>query len=405
MPLLLQSGQTIYDSTARDAFQRLRVSSPETLFDSKLVVADNPLYWDDQQTSGSGTTSTYQTGDACMRMAVALNTTGTRVRQTFRRFNYQPGKSQLVFQTFNFNGAVANVTKRVGLFDGNNGIFFQTSGTTLAFVIRKAGFDRVFTQSVWNVDLLNGTGISGYTLDVTKAQILVMDFEWLGVGQVRFGFVINGKIVVCHVQPHANIISSVYMSNPNLPLRYEISNNGSGAATTLDCICSTVTSEGGSAVTGTQFGADRALTPLQTANATTLYPVLGIRLKSTYLHATIHPVEVSVLCDSSATFRYSICINPTLAGTAPTWTAITNSAVEEAVTTTNASSVTSEGLMLNAGYSVAGATANASEASVGGFVHLGSTIAGVSDQLWICAQRLTGTTENFYATFSWREEV
>lgn len=143
----------------RDAFGRLRVSDPKTLFDSKLIVSDYPtLFWDEQQTSGAGTASVYSSDNARVRMSVSASTAGTRVRQTFRRFNYQPGKSQTSFMTFNMNGGVAGVTKRIGLFDGVNGIFFQMNGTEPEFVVRKAGGDRRYPQSLWNQDQLRGTG-------------------------------------------------------------------------------------------------------------------------------------------------------------------------------------------------------------------------------------------------------
>lgn len=406
MGLLTQYPRAIDERAWRDAFQRLRISNPETIFDSKLLVSDQQtLLWDDQQTTGAGTSSTYQSTDACFRMAVSNATAGTRVRQTFRRFNYQPGKSQLVMMTFNFTGTAANITKRLGLFDGTNGLFFQASGTTPAFVIRKAGGDRVFTQTNWNSDQLNGSGPSGLTLDLTKAQIFFTDFEWLGVGTVRFGFIINGQFVICHTEQHANVATAVFMSSPNLPLRYELSNSGAGVAATMDCICSQVTVEGGISINGVQFSADRAITPLTTANATTLYPILGLRLKSTHLSASIHPLAAAVACASQATFRWVLCFNPTLAGTAVVWNDKTNSSVQVA-TPTKGTTVSAEGTQISAGYAVqAGGYNPNGESSLIGFLALGANIAGTPDQLWLCAQRITGTTEDFYASIVWREEI
>ncbi len=394
-------------SVQRDAFGRLRVSDARTLFDSKLLVSDYPtLFWDDQQTSGAGTATAYAQVDARVRLSVSNATAGTRVRQTFRRFNYQPGKSQMTFMTFNMNGGVASVTKRAGLFDANNGLFFQMNGTTPEFVVRKAGFDRRFPQILWNQDQLNGTGYTGVTLDPTKTQILYFDFEWLGVGSVRFGFVVNGQLIVAHVVEHANMSESVYISTPNLPLRYEISNSGAGAATSMDCICSTISSEGGIEDNGVERSVDRGITGFVTNNDTNLYPILGIRLKSTHQGASVRPVSFSILCTSTTTYRYAVVFNPTLAGTTPTWTGITNSALEVS-TPTNATTVSAENLLVTSGYDQqAGGFSPTSIGEIKGFLTLGSSIAGVSDTLWLAVSLLAiGGAETFLASIRWRENL
>ncbi len=394
-------------TTQRDAFGRLRVSDARTLFDSKLLVADYPtLFWDDQQISGSGTSTTYAQVDARVRLAVSNATAGTRARQTFRRFNYQPGKSQMVFMTFSMNGGVANVTKRAGLFDGTNGLFFQMNGITPEFVVRKNGFDRRFPQSTWNQDQFNGSGYSKTVFDATKTQILYFDFEWLGVGTVRFGFVVDGQLIVAHAVDHANIADSVYISTPNLPVRYEISNSGAGAAASMDCICSSVTSEGGVEDNGVERAIDNGITGFTTLNTTDLFPVLGLRLKSTHQSATVRPLNFSLLCSSTATYRYALCFNPTLAGTAAVWTPLTNSAVEYSLPT-NATTVSAQGTLILSGYDqqAAGGFTPSSTGEIKGFLSLGSSIAGVSDTIWLCVARISGTTETFYASVRWRENI
>ena len=73
--------------------------------------------------------------------------------------------------------------------------------------------------------------------------------QWLGVGRVRVGFNINGVIYYAHYFNNANNLGSVYMSTPNLPVRYEVSSTG--GSVTLDQICCTVQSEGGNSQMGT----------------------------------------------------------------------------------------------------------------------------------------------------------
>jgi len=300
----------------RDAFGRLRVSTPTTIFDSNLLVPDQPtLFWDDQQDSGSGTSSTYSQADARVRLAVSENTAGWRVRQTRRWFVYQPGKSQLFTATFNLNGGTEGVTKRVVLFDGSNGHFLECNGETPAFVVRKGGVDRRFVQSIWNTDKLDGTGFSGETLDLSRAQILFVDYQWLGTGEVRFGFIIGNRTIVCHEVFHSNVATSVYITTPNLPVRYEISHSGTGAAADMDCICCAVSSEAGQQDVGLELAADRGATPLTTGNDANLYPLTGLRLKSTHRSACVALLGYTAVCASTGDHRVLVCLNPTLVGT------------------------------------------------------------------------------------------
>jgi hypothetical protein len=187
--------------TNTDAFGRLRVSQPYTLFDSQnRYAADNQF---DTSTVTGGST-TYLPNESTLQLNVNTASGAEVVRQTFRSFPYQPGKGLLVLATFVMNEAKTNLRQRVGYFGTQNGLFFQLNNTTKSFILRtyiSGSVDdttRKVDQSAWNGDKLDGTGASGLTLDLTKPQILWMDFEWLGVGNVRCGFIINGEYIVCH---------------------------------------------------------------------------------------------------------------------------------------------------------------------------------------------------------------
>lgn len=388
-----------------DAFARQRFSEPFTIFDSKQIFDNSPLFWDDAQISGSGTSSTYNTNQASTSIAVSNATAGVRARQTKMSFDYQPGKSQLIIMTGILGAGATGITKRIGYFDNSNGVFFQLQGTTLSTVIRSnfsgTPSDTITAQSSWNVDKMDGNGVSGITLDVTKAQIFFIDMEWLGVGRVRFGVFINGTPYYVHYANHANVSTGVYMSTPNLPLRYEISNSGSGGAATLVHICSTVISEGGSQQNGVIRSVSRGATGLTTNNNTSVYPVLSIRIKSTYRGATIIPLDLSLLCTSSADFRWSLILNPTVGGgDAASWVALSNSAIEYDISRTSTNTLTG-------GYEIAGGYGSANLNNIAAFIptalRLGFTIAGVADNLVLAVQRTTGTSETFFGSLSFRE--
>lgn len=236
MPIVFNSHPIAISEIVRsgnlDAFNRIRTSEPFAVFSSKQSYDSLPLLWDDQQVSGSGTTSTFNANTASTTISVSDSTAGSRIRQTFRKFNYQPGKSQLIQITRVLGNPTTGITRESGLFDDNNGVFFRSGPIDISVVIRTKTTGVVtetsINQSNWNIDKMNGTGPSGIILDLSKAQIFVIDFEWLGVGAVRFGFNINGNTYYCHQYNTANIGSVVWASTPNLPIRDYISNDGTG---------------------------------------------------------------------------------------------------------------------------------------------------------------------------------
>jgi len=391
-----------------DAFGRLRVSDPYTLFDGKNTFDSQGLIFDEAETAGSGTSTSYSSNAAAVTMSVGDGTEGTRVRQSKFRPAYQPGKSQQFAITFTLGTAVAGVTRRVGAFDEKNGLFLEQTGTQLALVVRSfrsgTAVDTRFDQSSWNIDPLDGSGISGVTLDVTKSQILVCDFEWLGVGRVRWGFNINGQTNYVHEYAQANHGVGVYMSTGNLPVRYEIVNDGSGGPASLECICSTVQSEGGTQFTGREFAIDRGSTGLTTLDNANLYPLLAMRLKPTHLGATVRPVEVNVICTSTADWRWALLLNPDFTGTTLSYSGVANSAVDACTTAGNGTTV-SGGSLLASGYGSSSPQVSGLANIATQDVPLGSTIAGVADQLVLAVQRVSGTTETFYGSVRWLEQV
>jgi hypothetical protein len=232
-----------------DAFGRLRVSNPVTLFDSKAVHQDNSLLWFTKITNNSGNAASAWDADEAA-VGLTVDASDVIIRQSKLYVPYQPGKSQMLLQTFVGGSPQTGFSQKLGMFDADNGIFFETSGLQLRMVTRSNATgtpaDTIIAQEDWNIDPLDGTGDSGKTIDVTKSQIFVMDFEWLGVGKSRMGFVIDGAYHYAHQFLNTNNLANVYMSTPDLPVRYEVSGGSDIAGpTSLSAICSMVASEGG----------------------------------------------------------------------------------------------------------------------------------------------------------------
>ena len=281
-----------------DAFGRLRVSNPLTLFDSSHRYKDNGLW---ATSTASGGAAVFSANEGLVNLNVNTTSGSQVLRETFKVISYQPGKSLLIYNTFVMAPAQTNLRQRVGYFGSDNGLYLQLNNSTLSFVKRSlvtgVVTESVVNQSEWNVDKMDGTGPSGLVLDITKAQILFMDIEWLGEGTVRLGFVIDGNFILCHRFNHANLITSTYITTASLPLRYEITNTGVTAIpSTLKQVCSTALSEGGYELRGSQLAVGTPITTPKTfAVAGTYYPMVGIRVKATALDAIVITTAVSLL--------------------------------------------------------------------------------------------------------------
>jgi hypothetical protein len=273
---------TVTDGANLDAFSRLRVSNPAGLFDSQFQYGLLPLVWQSELT-GAGT-ATHLPNEASVRLRCGTASGDKVVRQTWRYFRYQPGKSQMILLTGVMGAIKANVRQRIGYFDAQNGIFFEQDGSNLKAVRRTyvsgSAVDNAVNQASWNIDVMDGTGVSGITLDMSKTQIFFFDVEWLGVGRVRCGFVIDGRIYYVHEFLNTNVLATVYMTTANLPCRYEIENTGVAASNTdLLQICGAVASEGG---TDHESGVPRSAgNGTTTISVTTRRPILSIRPAAT----------------------------------------------------------------------------------------------------------------------------
>ena len=289
----LSTGGTggIIGSFPTDSFGRLRVSNPFTLFDSSHRYRDNGLW----STYPSGTASaTFNSSQGLMELTIGAANNDEIIRETTKVFSYQPGKSLLVMNTFVMNPAKTNLRQRIGYYGDDNGLYVELYGNALYFVKRSlvtgSMTETLVSQADWNGDKLDGTGPSGITLDIAKAQILWMDIEWLGLGTVRMGFIIDGQFILCHSFHHANLITSTYITTASLPLRYEIKNIGvTSSSSTLKQVCSTVLSEGGYELRGAQQAVGTLVaSPFRLTTAGTFYPVVTLRLKSS---ASTPPVD------------------------------------------------------------------------------------------------------------------
>jgi hypothetical protein len=387
-----------------DAFGRLRVSNPLTLFDSSHRYRDNGLW---NTSTASGGTTVFSANEGLVNLNVTTTSGSQVLRETTKVFSYQPGKSLLVFNTFVMAPAQTNLRQRVGYFGTDNGLYIQLNNSTLSFVERSlvTGIvsETVVDQADWNADTLDGNGPSGITLDITKAQILFMDIEWLGEGTVRIGFVIDGNFIVCHRFNHANLIPSTYITTASLPLRYEITNTGATAtASTLKQVCSTAISEGGYELRGAQQAIGTPITaPISLATAGTYYPIISIKLNTSYLDAVVILTALSIMGTGTGIYNWRVVA--TGATTGGTWlSAGANSSVDYNITGTGFSG----GRILASGFITSTTQASVNldilKEALFSFQLERNSFTNTPSEITLVASASTNT-ELIYASMDWEE--
>jgi hypothetical protein len=401
-----------FKGTAVDAFNRLKVSNPFTLFDSqqRYQLSDK---WDYRGATGG--TYSHNLNESTVSLTVGL-TLGSRVyTETKRVFPYQPGKSLTIIDSFAMAQPKNGLRQRVGYFGVTggvtaatpyNGVYLQQDGLTLSICLASASLNTTQTvpQSNWNSDRFDGSGSSGVTLDVTKGNIFWMDVEWLGVGDVRTGFFIDGKPVVAHTFYNTNKNSTTYMTTACLPLRYEIENTSSQAtSSTMKQICSTILSEGGYEGFSRRYNVTHSgTTPHTLTTAGTQYPLVAIRLAPDRLDSIIVPSNISVAIEPGTNnkplvVQYRILLNPTLTGN--TWATHFNGNVQYNITATGVTG----GTDIIGGYISSSGTLDVSSINDFNF-QIGRTQLGVSDTFVLVLVPTENGTQG-YTDLSWFEII
>ena len=396
---------SFFSPVQSDAFGRLRVSNPFTLFDSQNQYHDNEQFVSNLVASGN---CVYNADSSTFLMSVTG--TGDAVyRETVKTFVYQPGKSLLVLNSFCGNTPASGLTQRVGYFNDENGVYFEVNGTTKNMVIRSSSTGSVtyetVPQSSWNGDRLDGSaGVnnpSGITLNVDRLQIFWTDVEWLGSGSVRTGFMIDGNFIVCHTFQHANSPGNVttYMSSAILPCRYELISTGPAAD--LRQICSTVISEGGYTVSGKPNGIGHALNvPVRLPNDVTFKPLLAIRLKTTNPDAVVVPVDFTIVPEDQALVKYRVYPRATTTGgswvSAGAGSSVEYNLAPGSIVTGDPSF---EGFLISNNQSI-----NTPQNAVFDFVEqlTRQPFTGVMYE-YVLTAATTGTNIDVYATINWQE--
>ena len=293
---------------ALDAFGRLRVSNCFTTFNyyPSLITSNSNLDIDNwvNITNGNGL-STYNI-DNYVNMSIS-NTGDYVLRITKQPMEYQPGKSRLIYLTGVMLGESSGsdtITSRIGIFNVDNstpttitdGVYFQTDGTNLQWVETIQTGTITVNQSSWNVDIFDGNGPSGKTLtssNLNTSMLFVIDQEWLGVGRVRFGFIIDGVIYYAHEFNHGTL-DVQYTNTPRQRIGYQIIGTSITTEHTMRQMCSTSILEGGYFPLCPRLSISNGTNKITLASSDTKYILLSLKLQSNYTNALIKLLNLSI---------------------------------------------------------------------------------------------------------------
>jgi hypothetical protein len=402
MSFIFNNSVKYADGPNMDAFGRLRTAAVQNLLDIKHVYDKNPLQIN-EVTAGTAT-SVFDQQYARVRMSTSANN-DLVIRQTKTHPIYQPGKSQLFEGSFSNFQIETNVVKRVGCFTSTtgspynsvfDGFFLESNGVTSAitFNIYLSG------SCTYSADTTtwDSTEFDVNSFDWSNTNLMTVDYQWLGVGRMRFGMVLSGQTIYFLDYTAANNIPTVYMSSPNQPIRYEIRQVGVGSGY-LDMIGSQVSTEvalnGLSSTVGIQH---QTTTTLNTSG--TKYPYIGYRLKQDYKSVTSQYSSLSVLNTSNDNYLVTIEFNPTIS-TTPTWEDIPNSPFQYSLFTgTTTATVTSNGHIMSSLIGESGTSALTTLKIDDNQIRVGSNVNGTLDEMWVCITPLGAN-----ATFAGTAEV
>lgn len=334
-----------------DAFSRLRVSNPETLYSAQMTYDLQPLLVQAVTSSANAVIGWSQTEHWASMSFNSAAANEWCALQTYDWLRYQPGKSQMALITFNMSGTQVGADKfvRYGDFSGSNSIGLETSGSFVNMALRSTTSHgvEIVSQSQWNLDKLDGSGSSGLTLDLMKSHIFFVDFQALYVGRVRTGLDIDGMLIYTHEFTHANIDVVPYIANANLPICVGMRSTEANVTAGMYSICNAVVSEGGLDPTGYTFTADGSVTAASGART----HMLSIRPKTTFKGQTnrtkIVLESLDVLVTGNSPIHWELCIGDTLTGAAWTDASTNYSAVEYDTTATTGASPT---IVVDCGY-------------------------------------------------------
>lgn len=406
---LIGSGEASGISSSIDSKGRLKVQTLETLFYNTFQYGKETDVWD--ESTDNGASATFLTNQSLVDMSVTSTLGSKVVRQTRSVMRYTAGRMNTLTFSVRLTNPTVGVRRRFGLFNGSDGFYFEDSGTLdangqpeYAVVLTSTASGSLVTERItranWNGDKLDGAGPSGFTANPLAQQMISMDYEWYGAGQISFSYIMNGLPRVIHTFNTGNRLLLPWSRTPFLPIRLEIENFGGAAGTHhLYQGSNSVLVEGRLVKQGIPENILSPLTGITLDDALTFYPVISVRMKPTALEAVIILTHFVANTLDNTDIYYKVLRNATLNGT---WVDMPDANAFTQYNYTSTGAVT-DGSQFDSGFITAGAAVRI-DLSNQADLQLGRGSMGtVSDTITI-AIAAKNANKKAVASLSWIEQ-
>ena len=296
---------------------RFKISPYQTVFFNTFQYGKETDVWD-ERVVGVGT-ATFNANASNIIMQVGSTTGSKVIRQTKNVMRYIPGRGATLAFAVRLEQPKVGIRRRFGLFDENNGVYFEDDGGTYSYVIRSSvtGITtetRVYRDD-WNGEKFDGNGWTGVTADPTKQQMISINYEWYGAGIIQFAWLMKNETVASHTFDNANTNSGVWCSTPFLPIRLEIENvTGVAGTHYMYQGSNSLIQEGEPEKLGTLLSISNPITGTTMPNANTFYPIISIRLKSNNLTGVMLLRSLQAATNDNTNVYWKLIENATLTG-------------------------------------------------------------------------------------------
>jgi hypothetical protein len=300
---------------------RLKTAPFQTVFFNTFQYGKETDVWDERLVGIATATWNQYSSNVTMQVGV---TTGSKViRQTKNVMRYIPGRPATLAFAIRLDTPQVGIRRRFGLFDDNNGAYFEDNGGTYSYVIRTSTSGITTEIRVgrddWNGEKFDGNGWTGVTADPTKQQMISISYEWYGAGTVDFSWLMEGETVKSHTFYNSNNLDKVWCSTPFLPIRLELENvTGVAGTHYMYQGSNSLIQDGNVDKLGTLLSQSNGITGTTMSLANTFYPIVSLRLKSTALNAVMLLRSLQAVTNDNTNVYWKLLQNATL--TNPVWT-------------------------------------------------------------------------------------
>lgn len=308
-------GQASYTSKGR-----LKVSNTETFFFNTFQYGKETDIWD--ESTANGGSGIYDASVNQIDMSVSEVSGSECVRQTKNVQRYVPSRNSNLAFAIKLEQPTSGIRRRFGLFEENDGIFFEDGGDgdyycVIRSSVRGSVNEIKISRNNWNGDKLDGTGPSRIVANPEAQQLITIDYEWYGAGEIGFNYAIDGLPRRIHTFSTANSFIDPWCKTPFLPIRVEIKNISGGQANGRYHVyqgSNSLTSEGNS----TNLGVAESIATSIVGSLVPrdiFYPLISLRLKADSLKGVVFPRHFQIATtQNNVNLFYKIVRNADVSG-------------------------------------------------------------------------------------------